>query len=58
VMVQPRSMVPEGLRELPGNRLPQLEDVEFVLIPRRGADAEMVEALSSLIAARIVPQSA
>jgi DNA-binding transcriptional LysR family regulator len=57
VMVQPRSMVPEGLREITGDRLPQLDDVEFVLIPRRGADAAMVEALSSLIAARIAPQS-
>lgn len=57
IMVQPRSMVPEGLKEIAGDRLPPLEDVEFVLIPRRGADAQMVEALSSLIAARIVPQS-
>lgn len=57
VMVQPRSMVPEGLREIAGDRLPRLEDIEFVLIPRRGADAVMVEALSSLIAARIMPQS-
>lgn len=58
IMVQPRSMVPEGLKEVPGDRLPRLEDVEFVVIPRRGADAAMVEALSSLIAARIVPPSA
>jgi DNA-binding transcriptional LysR family regulator len=58
VMVQPRSMVPEGLREIPGDRLPLLEDVEFVLVPRRGADAAMVEALSSLIAARIAPPMA
>jgi DNA-binding transcriptional LysR family regulator len=57
VMVQPRSMVPEGLREITSDRLPQLDDVEFVLIPRRGADAAIVEALSSLIAARIAPQS-
>jgi DNA-binding transcriptional LysR family regulator len=55
VMVQPRSMVPEGLREITGDRLPRLEDVEFVVIPRRGADAAMVEALSNLIAARIAP---
>ncbi len=57
VMVQPRSMVPDGLKEISGDRLPLLEDVEFVLIPRRGADLKMVEALSGLIAARIVPQS-
>lgn len=58
VMVQPRSMVPEGLKEIPADRLPVLEDVEFVLVARRSADAAMVEALSSLIATRIVPQSA
>ncbi|RWX79075.1 LysR family transcriptional regulator [Neorhizobium lilium] len=57
VMVQPRSMVPEGLREIPADRLPVLEDVEFVLVSRRSADAAMVDALSSLIAARMVPQS-
>ncbi len=57
VMVQPRSMVPEGLKEIPADRLPVLEDVEFVLLARRSADVAMVEALSSLIAARMVPQS-
>jgi DNA-binding transcriptional LysR family regulator len=55
VMVQPRSMVPEGLKEIPVDRLPVLEDVEFVLVGKRRTDAAMVEALSSLIAARIVP---
>jgi hypothetical protein len=30
--------------------------VEFVLIARRGADAALVDALSSLITARIAPQ--
>ncbi|WJR65579.1 LysR family transcriptional regulator [Neorhizobium sp. CSC1952] len=55
VLVQPRSMAPSGLKEIPADRLPVLEDVEFVLIPRRGADAALTEALSSLIAARIAP---
>ncbi|CDZ38327.1 Transcriptional regulator, LysR family [Neorhizobium galegae bv. officinalis] len=56
VLVQPRSMAPAGLKEIPADRLPMLEDVEFVLVPRRGADAALVEALSSLIVAQIAPQ--
>ena len=56
VLVQPRSMAPAGLKEMPAGELPVLEDVEFVLVPRRGADAALTEALSSLIAGRIVPQ--
>jgi DNA-binding transcriptional LysR family regulator len=56
VLVQPRSMAPEGLKEIPADRLPILADVEFVLVSRRGADAALVEALSSLIAAQIAPQ--
>ena len=56
VLVQPRSMAPAGLKEVPADRLPVLEDVEFVLVPRRGADAALTEALSDLIAARIAPQ--
>lgn len=55
VLVQPRSMAPAGLREIAAGRLPDLEDIEFVLVPRRGADAALVEAVSSLITARIVP---
>lgn len=55
VLVQPRSMAPAGLREIPADRLPALEDAEFVLVPGRGADAALVEAVSSLITARIVP---
>ncbi|MGI2031116.1 LysR family transcriptional regulator [Rhizobium panacihumi] len=55
VLVQPRSMAPAGLREIAPGRLPDLEDIEFVLVPRRGADAALVEAVSSLITARIVP---
>ncbi len=57
VLVQPRSMAPAGLKEIPAERLPVLEDVEFVLVPRRGADAALTEALSSLIVAQIVPQN-
>ncbi|CAN7452937.1 LysR substrate-binding domain-containing protein [Neorhizobium tomejilense] len=56
VLVQPRSMAPAGLKEIAADRLPVLEDVEFVLVPRRGADAALVEALSSLIVAQIAPQ--
>lgn len=57
VLVQPRSMAPSGLKEIPGGRLPVLEDVEFVLVPRRGADGALTEALSSLIVAQIAPQN-
>jgi DNA-binding transcriptional LysR family regulator len=57
VLVQPRSMAPAGLREVPAERLPVLEDVEFVLVSRRGADTALVEALSNLIAGQIAPQN-
>jgi DNA-binding transcriptional LysR family regulator len=53
VLVQPRSMAPPGLNEIPAERLPLLEDVEFVLVPRRGADGVVVEALSNLIAGQM-----
>ncbi|MDX3929287.1 MAG: LysR substrate-binding domain-containing protein [Shinella sp.] len=53
VLVQPRSMAPAGLRELPGGRLPPLEDVEFVLVPRRGADTALVRALSEEILSKL-----
>ncbi len=56
VLVQPRSMAPAGLKEIAADRLPVLEDVEFVLVPLRGADAALMEALSSLIVAQIAPQ--
>jgi DNA-binding transcriptional LysR family regulator len=49
VLIQPRSMVPAGLREIGPEKLPKLEDVEFVMVPRRGADAKLVEALSKEI---------
>ena len=55
VLVQPRSMAPSGLKEIPPGRLPALADVEFVLVPRRGAYAALMEALSSLIVRRVVP---
>jgi len=55
VLVQPRSMAPAGLKELAPGILPELEDVEFVLVPRRGADANLLQAVSRLITARIVP---
>ena len=57
VLVQPRSMAPNGLKEIPSELLPVLDDVEFVLVPRRGADAELVEALSHQIVSRIMPRS-
>ncbi|TWF51916.1 LysR substrate-binding domain-containing protein [Neorhizobium alkalisoli] len=57
VLVQPRSMAPAGLREVPADRLPLLEDVEFVLISRRGTDTALVDALSNLIAGQIAPQN-
>ncbi|KRB24616.1 MULTISPECIES: LysR substrate-binding domain-containing protein [Mesorhizobium] len=44
VLVQPQSMSPSGLKEI--GSLPQLEDVEFVLIPSKGADRALVSALS------------
>lgn len=53
VLVQPRSMAPPGLKEIPAERLPLLEDVEFVLVPRRGADGAVVEALSNLVAGQM-----
>eukprot|EP00913_Durusdinium_trenchii_P008090 g7587.t1 len=49
VLVQPRSMAPAGLKEIAADKLPLLEDVEFVLVPRRGADAALVEILSESI---------
>ncbi len=57
VLVQPRSMAPAGLHEVKGESLPALEDVEFILVSRRGADAALTEALSTLISHRITPQA-
>ena len=53
VLVQPQSMSPSGLKEIPSGRLPLLEDVEFVLIPSKGADRALVSALSEDILAKV-----
>jgi len=53
VLVQPRSMAPTGLKEIASGRLPALEDVEFVLVPRKGADRALVSALSEDILAKV-----
>jgi DNA-binding transcriptional LysR family regulator len=53
VLVQPQSMSPLGLKEIPSGHLPQLEDVEFVLIPSKGADRALVSALSEDILAKV-----
>ena len=51
VLVQPQSMSPSGLKEI--GSLPQLEDVEFVLISSKGADRALVSALSDDILAKV-----
>jgi hypothetical protein len=53
VLVQPRSMAPSGLKEIASGRLPVLEDVEFVLVPRKGADQALVAALSDDILKKV-----
>ena len=53
VLVQPRSMAPSGLKEIGKGRLPVLEDVEFVLVPRKGADQALVSALSDDILGKV-----
>ncbi|QND48239.1 LysR family transcriptional regulator [Rhizobium lusitanum] len=53
VLVQPRSMAPAGLSEIAPGWLPALEDVEFVLVPRKGADQLLVSALSEDILAKV-----
>lgn len=53
VLVQPRSMAPAGLKEIPQDILPPLEDVEFVLVPRNGADQALVTALSDEILSKV-----
>lgn len=53
VLVQPRSMAPQGLRELPAGTLPPLEDVEFVLVPSKGADQKLLAALSTEILSKV-----
>ncbi len=53
VLVQPRSMAPPGLKEIPQDILPPLEDVEFVLVPRNGADQALITALSDEIFSKV-----
>jgi DNA-binding transcriptional LysR family regulator len=53
VLVQPRSMAPPGLAAIAPGWLPALEDVEFVLVPRKGADQLLVGALSEDILAKV-----
>lgn len=53
VLVQPRSMAPQGLREIPTGTLPPLEDVEFVLVPSKGADQKLIAALSTEILSKV-----
>ncbi|MEI5677023.1 LysR family transcriptional regulator [Mesorhizobium sp. CGMCC 1.15528] len=53
VLVQPQSMSPLGLKEISFEHLPQLEDVEFVLIPSKGADRALVSALSEDILIKV-----
>jgi DNA-binding transcriptional LysR family regulator len=53
VLVQPQSMSPPGLKEISLERLPRLEDVEFVLIPSKGADRALVSALSDDVLAKV-----
>ncbi|GLQ76647.1 LysR family transcriptional regulator [Mesorhizobium huakuii] len=53
VLVQPQSMSPSGLKEISSGRLPPLDDVEFVLIPSKGADRALVSALSEDILTKV-----
>jgi DNA-binding transcriptional LysR family regulator len=53
VLVQPKSMAPAGLLEIAPGWLPVLEDVEFVLVPRKGADQLLVNALSDDILSKV-----
>jgi DNA-binding transcriptional LysR family regulator len=53
VLVQPRSLAPAGLQELPPSALPSLEDVEFILVASAGADRNTVAAFSRRIRERV-----
>jgi hypothetical protein len=46
-------MAPSGLTEIEPGWLPVLEDVEFVLVPRKGADTLLVNTLSEDILAKV-----
>jgi len=54
IFVQPRSMAPSGLKEAPAGMLPVLDDVEFVLVARKGADQALIGALSDEIMRKVV----
>ena len=47
-------MAPAGLKEIAAGVLPLLEDVEFVLQPSKGAEAELVRALSDLVSSKSI----
>lgn len=49
LIVQPRSLTPRGLREASPNVLPQLNDIEIVLVPRMGVNNDLVDAICSVI---------
>lgn len=53
VLVQPVAMAPAGLVEVEVPQLPALEAVEFVLVPSRGVDPKIVEALWREVETRI-----
>ncbi|SIR43051.1 hypothetical protein SAMN05880582_11346 [Rhizobium sp. RU20A] len=54
VLVQPRNLVaPSGLRELPPQALPTMEDVEFVLVASVSAGRYTVSAVTRLIRERV-----
>lgn len=53
----PQSLIPADLGQVPAAlEMPQLGDVNFTLVSRPGAPSEPVEALSSAILSRPVPQ--
>jgi DNA-binding transcriptional LysR family regulator len=53
VLVQPRSMIPSGLIEVDPDRLPPLEDIEFVLMSRKGQHDRMITAISEDVITRV-----
>ena len=52
VLVQPRSLAPASLREIPPPALPPLEDVEFVLVTALSADQATVSAFARKVRER------
>lgn len=53
VLVQPRSLAPTGLRELPPSALPPIDDVEFILVSAPTADRNTVSAFTRLVRERV-----